>query len=288
MPGQLQVFRLTKELPGERRLENLENRENRDSTSLEQARSVSGKDLQAALDKNPQKFETFSKLGQIPQGLTMAEIDALTPEEVKALKPMPFGIDLGDGTVVLADKTLIAQANKENTQISAPAMSGARLIEIAERLGDDKHRWESTTTGKCNQFVDAVFRNAGVPVPWDGAHVPDCHGMNSALDKECQMTNPVWEKVYSYDFNHAADSDQRFTHYDPKNGDIIIWDKAWGDKWVQHAGIAVEPYDIKYAGAHDEPHHPPKHGVGKTNIYNYTGQPPFGSPSSVYRYAGLQ
>jgi hypothetical protein len=114
--------------------------------------------------------------------------------------------------------------------------------------------------------------------------------MNLALDKECNMTNPAWKKVYSYDVNHSADSDRCFTHYDPKNGDIIIiiWDKAWGDKWVQHAGIAVEPYDIKYAGAHDEPHHPPKHGVGKTNIYNYTGQPPFGSPSSVYRYARLQ
>jgi hypothetical protein len=204
MLGQLQVLRLTNELPGKKRLENLDNREKRDLPSLDETRSVSGKDLQAALDKNTHKIETFSKLGQIPQGLTMAEIDALTPAEVKALNPMPFGIDMGDGTVVSADKTLIAQANKENPQISAPAVSGARLIEIAGRLGDDKHRWESTTTGKCNQFVDAVFRNADVPMPWDGAHVPDYHGMNLALDKECQMTNPAWKKVYSYDVNHSA------------------------------------------------------------------------------------
>jgi hypothetical protein len=276
------------ELPGDKRLENLESREKRDLPSLDTVRSVSGKDLQAALDKNTQKFETFSKLSQIPARLTLAEIDALTPEQIKALKPMPFGIDMGDGTVVSADKTLIAQAKIETPQMSAPAVSGAHLIEIAEKLGDDKHRWESTTTGKCNQFVDAVFRDAGVPLPWDDAHVPDCHGMNLSLDKECQKTNSPWQKVYSYDVNHAADSDQRFTHYDPKNGDIILWDKAWGDKWVQHAGIAVEPYDIKYAGARDEPKHPPKHGVGKTNIYVLTGGKPFGSPSSVYRYTGSQ
>jgi hypothetical protein len=277
---------LANELPGEKRLENLGNREQRDLPSLDETRSASRKDLQAALDKNSHKFETFSKLGQIPPGLTMAEIDSLTPGQIEALKPMPFGIDMGDGTVVSADKTLIAQA-KETAQKYVPAMSGAQLLEIAERLGNDKHRWESTTTGKCNQFVDAVFRSAGVPLPWDSAHVPDCHGMNLALDNECKNTNSPWKKVYSYDVNHAADSDQRFTKYDPENGDIILWDKGWGDKWVQHAGIAVEPYDIKYAGARDEPHHPPKHGVGKTNIYVFTGGKPFGSPSSVYRYTAL-
>jgi hypothetical protein len=63
-------------------------------------------------------------------------------------------------------------------------------------------------------------------------------------------------------------------------GDVVIWDKVWGDKWVQHSGIAAEPYDMVYAGARD----PKKHGVGKTDISNFTTHEPYGAPTAVYRY----
>ena len=107
--------------------------------------------------------------------------------------------------------------------------------------------------------------------------------MRVILDKECQKTNSNWEKVYAYDTERGLKSDENFAHYEPKDGDVIIWDKVWDDRWVQHAGIAAKPYDLLYAGARD----PGKHGFGRTDIYNYTGHPPFGSPSAVYRYRGI-
>jgi hypothetical protein len=154
----------------------------------------------------------------------------------------------------------------------------------AEKLGHNPHRWESTTTGKCNAFVDAVYCKVHIPLPWDEAHVPDCHGMREALDKECQKPHSHWHKVYVYDSVHGTDSDNRFEKYHPKNGDIILWDGRFGDQQVQHSGIAVEPYDIKYAGARDEKGKPPKHGIGKTGIENFTQHKPYGSPTAVYRY----
>jgi hypothetical protein len=104
--------------------------------------------------------------------------------------------------------------------------------------------------------------------------------MREALDKECAKPDSKWEKVYTYDEKHGPKSDEQFTHYQPKDGDIIIWDKVWGDKWVQHTGIAAEPYDMVYAGARD----PKKHGVGKTDISNFTTNEPYGAPTAVYRH----
>ena len=86
--------------------------------------------------------------------------------------------------------------------------------------------------------------------------------------------------------NDGLKSDERFTHYQPKDGDFIILDKPFGDKWVQHGGIAAELYNLIYAGAHDSKYGPPKHGIGNTDIFNFTGHQPYGSPSAVYRYKG--
>jgi hypothetical protein len=279
---------LANELPSDKRLENLGDREKQDLPSLERARSVSGKDLQAALDKNTHKFETFSKLGQIPPGLTMAEIDALTPAEIKALKPMPFGIDMGDGTVVSADKTLIAQGKTENPQISAPTVSGARLIEIAEQLGHDPQRWEQTKQSpspKCNQYVENVLRDAGVPFPWKPGQA-DCHGMRVALDKEAQNPNALWGKVFAYDEKHGLRSDQEFTNYKANDGDLMIWDGRWGDKYVQHVGITAAPDDILYAGSVSRS---APHGWRHGKILDFTqSRDDYGSPTAVYRYKGLK
>jgi hypothetical protein len=281
-------FRLANELPGEKRLENLGNREKRDLPSLDETRSVSGKDLQAALDKNTHKFETFSKLGQIPPGFTMAEIDALTPAEIQARKPKPFGIDMGDGTVVSADKTLIAQANKEAAQKYAPAVSGARLIEIAEKLGHDPQRWEQTKLSpspKCNQYVENVLRDASVPFPWKPGQT-DCHGMRLALDKEVQSPNAQWDKVFAYDEKHGLKSDQEFTNYKPNDGDLMIWDGRWGNKYVQHVGITTAPGDILYAGSVSRS---APHGWRHGKIVDFTqSRDDYGCPTAVYRYRRLK
>jgi hypothetical protein len=194
---------------------------------------------------------------------------------IDCLPPDPFG-DI--------DGQLLALKTDEQMQRKNPkSVSGVELIKTAEKLGHDPHRWESSTTGKCNQFVEAVLTAKEVPFPWKAGQ-SDCHSMRQALDKECSRQGSMWEKVYNYDPSHGLESDKRFANFQPNDGDIVIWDKVWGNQWVQHAGIASEPYNILYAGARD----PGKHGFGKTDIYNFTGHPPYGSPSAVYRYKGLR
>jgi hypothetical protein len=145
---------------------------------------------------------------------------------------------------------LIAFKTPEPSTPAEKSITGAALIKIAEKLGHDSHRWEQTKDSpdpKCNQYVEAVLKEGHIPFPWKAGYA-DCHAMRQALDKECQRPGSKWEKVYVYDDKHGDASDEKFTHYVPKNGDVMIWDGQWGNEYVQHSGIAAEPYDILYAG----------------------------------------
>jgi len=211
----------------------------------------------------------------------------------KGVSSEPSFLEFGNtadlyGAKQVADGTLLAQAtqdkqNGDSTEVQK-TISGADVVKTAEKLGHDPHRWESSTTGKCNVFLDAALRKSGVPLPWDAAHIPDSHGMRVALDKACQDPNSGWEKIYTYDSANDSQSNQRFTQYNPNNADVVIWDKVWGDKYVQHCCITEEPYTVLYAGARD----PRKHGFGKTDLSNFTTAAPYGAPSAVYRYKGVE
>jgi len=194
--------------------------------------------------------------------------------KLDCLPPDPFG-DI-DGQL-LAFKT----SDKQTPQAKA-VTSGAELIKVADKLGHDPHRWQSKTTGKCNEYVEGVLTACHIPFPWKRGHA-DCHGMRVTLDKECQKAGSKWEKVYAYDDKHGTESDQRFTGYHPKDGDVVIWDGLWGNEYVQHSGIAAQPYNILYAGS--------RYGNGWQHgeLTDFTmSRQHYGSPTAVYRYKGLQ
>lgn len=108
--------------------------------------------------------------------------------------------DMNNGSIYgPSDALLIAQAS-ERPRISGDApptdRAGRDILKAAEILANDPHRWESKTTGKCNQFVEVALHEAGIQLPWKADHA-DCHGIRQALDKECAKPNSKWEKIYT-------------------------------------------------------------------------------------------
>ncbi|HEY9871496.1 MAG TPA: hypothetical protein V6D08_20230 [Candidatus Obscuribacterales bacterium] len=224
----------------------------------------------------------------------MTDLPALGKDGKPVAHSADHGFCLTDGHQVIASKykadEAIAKAPERQHTIDMRddfRISGKDLVITAEELGKDPHRWEQTKKSpapKCNQYVEAVLQEAGIPIRWKAGQ-SDVHAMREALDQECQKPDSKWEKVYAYDEKHGLQSDERFTHYEPKDGDIIIWDKMWGNDWVQHCGIAARPYDILYAGS--ESGQAP-HGWRHGKISDFTtSRRYYGAPSAVYRYKGL-
>lgn len=190
-----------------------------------------------------------------------------------------------DGFTLFDNSRLLS--SKDTGPDNQPVKTGAEVINIAEKLGQDPHRWAQTKESpapKCNQYVEAVLQAALIPFPWKPGQA-DCHAMRMALDKESAHPSSNWQKIYAYDDMHGLQSDERFTHYQPKDGDVIIWDGVWGDHYIQHSGIAAKPYDILYAGSVS---HRAPHGWAHGEITDFTlSKHSYGSPTAVYRYKGL-
>jgi hypothetical protein len=208
-------------------------------------------------------------------------LDLVKPNKVSdILPPDPFG-NIDHQLLALNDTACWISTMQSQT------LSGRELVHMAEKLGYDPHRWAQTKESpspKCNQYVEAVLMAAHVPFPWK-AGTADCRDMRTALDKECAKPDGKWEKVYTYDYQHGAQSDQRFTHYRPKDGDVMIWDGIWGNEYVQHSGIVAEPYDLLYAGS-ESPHAP--HGWRHGEITELTmSRQHYGAPTAVYRFKQL-
>ncbi len=196
-----------------------------------------------------------------------------------------FGITgLTDG---FADGTLIAQAAdskvhpRESNQ-QQQCVTGTELINIAERLGKDPHRWKQTKDSpnpKCNVYAEAVLLAGHIPVPWKVGY-SNCKVILDALNEEVKKPNSMWEKVYSYDQKHGPESDKKFTEYIPQKGDVMIWHYT-----STHMGICAPDYDILYAGSESKE---APNGWRHGKIDWFTLDPQYGAPEAVFRYKGLK
>ncbi|MBP9094052.1 hypothetical protein KBI23_23730 [bacterium] len=251
----------------------IENNHAIDAAEVQQVRNCTRDELEAVKASNVDRSDGSAT----PKSRTELYAQAIQDGQERSLEIYDSGKREVIASRVIPEK--IEAATAAPKQGLHP--TGESILKVAEKLAKDTHRWESGTTGKCNQFVEAAVLAAGIPSPWKVGQA-DCHTMRVALDRECTKPHSKWQRLYNYDSKHGLESDQKFARYHPKDGDIIIWDKVWDDKWVQHTGITAEPYSLLYAGARD----PKKHGVGKTDIYNFTGAEPYGAPTAVYRYKG--
>lgn len=152
------------------------------------------------------------------------------------------------------------------------APPGNKLVGIAQELGRDPVRWQSKTTGKCNQLVGEAIKQCFGKTPWEGP-TPTCHGLNRILGNSSE-----WEKVWvsgGRDFKTALTD---FQEFQPKQGDIVIWDNE-----RTHSGILDEDKFLHYAGSREN-----DTGYAKSHIRYYTGTPKrpmdFGAPTVIYRH----
>lgn len=176
------------------------------------------------------------------------------------------------GTSNLAKLRADIQTNIAEIQ-NSNAPSGNKLVSIAEQLGRDPIRWQSKTTGKCNQFVGEAIKCCFGTTPWEGPP-PTCHGMISAL-----RNSSDWEIVWTAEKKEFNSALKEFQTFEPHQGDVAIWDNSA----ATHSGVLDEDRMIYYAGSRQSPT-----GYAKTDIKNYTGTPEaplnYGAPTIIFRH----
>ncbi len=207
----------------------------------------------------------------------IAEIQAAGGFQKFAIAGLTDGF--GDGSLIAqaGDNKIASHESKQK------CVSGEELIVIAEKLGQDRHRWRQTKDSpepKCNVYAEAVLLAGHVPLPWKIGQ-SNCKAILDALNKDVQKPDSMWEKVYTCDPKHGPESDTRFTAYKPQPGDVMIWHST-----STHMGICTPPYDILYAGSESKEHAP--YGWRHGKIDWFTQDPQYGAPEAVFRYKGLK
>jgi hypothetical protein len=176
------------------------------------------------------------------------------------------------------------EKSKETDASYTPEVSMHQILSVAETLGKDHFRWQDKPNGpgKCNLYVDAVMKDAGLPRPWAESGVQSCEKLDQALAKD-----PRYDRTWQTDYSSSSAyqmSYKNWAYFAPKAGDVFIW----ATNLAVHAAIADGNGKLYYAGARD----PNKHGFGHTEIENFTGSTPrhetnYGPPTSVYHYKNL-
>ena len=134
---------------------------------------------------------------------------------------------------------------------------------------------EHSEIRKCNLFVDKVFRDLGIPLPWGKGQMPAIHGMKEQLGN-----SPEWRTVY-----HKGD---KFDKYKPQAGDLVIWDKTiyiqhkerkehvvMQKKVIEHSGVIGADGKIMYAGLLS--------GYRESDFNLIAHSVAYGAPTSIYR-----
>lgn len=172
----------------------------------------------------------------------------------------------------LADIRVSIQEEVERIKNSS-APVGNKLVGIAHALGQDPVRWQSNTTGKCNQLVGESIKNGLGKTPWKGP-TPSCHGMIAAFKQSAE-----WQQVWTDKDKNTLDALKEFQAFKPHQGDVVIWDNSY----ATHAAILDEESKVYYAGSRTS-----KTGYAETHIRNYTGTPEapmnYGAPTYIFRF----
>lgn len=154
--------------------------------------------------------------------------------------------------------------------------SGEEIAKHARLLGESQpSRWlNAGKIHKCNIFLDRVFRDMKVSLPWDEKHIPRVHNMKKLLS----AANQDWEQVYV--------ADKPIEEYKPKQGDIVIWDKKIYSKNydgttrvddLHHCGIIGSGGSILYAGSDAT------HGYADSDFQQMYKSDTFGKPTIIFR-----
>ncbi|HEY9678568.1 MAG TPA: hypothetical protein V6C76_11195 [Drouetiella sp.] len=157
-----------------------------------------------------------------------------------------------------------------------PVGNPDRIVFIAAELGRDPERWKSPDgNGRCNVFVEAVLKEAGVKLPWTEG-CATAQGMMNAMLKD----KSNFDIAYKF---HGENNEQFHQKYVPQNGDIIVWYKGG----VEHIGIVGRTDDgrgiILTAGVHEKGPTGHRNGYALYNLDFYTNSPNYGPPSYVFR-----
>ncbi len=137
--------------------------------SLNSNRTVSGQDVKSARNINQNKFETFSKLLKVPEGLTRQEVEALTSAS--------FSIDMGDGTTVSANTKRqepdLAIKGDAHTRVArgyaeppAEAANGQKSSDHWSPSKGDLDTLDPSSWSKLQMYACDVGRASG----WDSKH----------------------------------------------------------------------------------------------------------------------
>ncbi len=119
------------------------------------------------------------------------------------------------------------------------SVTGEQIAEYAKKLGEKwgEGWWLNQHTG----FIDRVFRDLDVILPWERGSVPDVHEMRIVL-----ATAKEWEVAY-YDV-------MPLELYKLKAGDLAFWDKLVQEKLPDgtvkfntflQAGIVCDHFDFE-------------------------------------------
>lgn len=125
------------------------------------------------------------------------------------------------------------------TEPTSRKVSGDQIAEYAKKLGEKwgDEWWLNQHVG----FIDRVFRDLDIVLPWERGAVPDVHEM-----RMCLATAKEWEVAY-YDV-------MPLELYKLEPGDISFWDKLVQEKLPDgktkfnpflQAGIICDQYDFE-------------------------------------------
>lgn len=200
--------------------------------------------------------------------------------------------DLAEQSITTSNKDTRQIALKDNdldqtSEVAdlkpSPPVSTSKMIETARREHDHPTRWK-VPPHKCNQFLDKVAHEAGMPLPWKPGDPPRSFQMNDLLNK-----SKDFDRVWQADYSNPNLTFETFKFFQMQPGDLIVWDvpaNVYAPYGISHSGIATADRQIIYAGSERS-----KNGCGHCDIKYFVGyeEPTnYGPPTAIFRYKNMQ
>lgn len=236
-----------------------------------------------------EKFEILDEFTtQFTKDVGQSYIDGLKAVSTEAKSPADASKKQGEFSIkYITQKCLDLMKSPADPEVPRPPVppptnptptkmaSSQEFSNHARWLGETHPRWWENVgkIHKCNLFVDRVFRDLKIPLPWDESHIPRVHNMHPKL-----AASPDWEIVFT--------GKAKLESYRPQPGDLVIWDKILYDERsdgkrkpivLMHSAVIADKGSILYAGSDSE------HGYADKDFKLMCQSKSFGIPTFIFR-----